>query len=170
MRMVIPPLAMSLMLAAGAIAPVMAERDLGLHWIHGAVDLIWAARETEQRGTWSAAYAMRGSLDRSADDDETLLAGWSFRCDGTMSGASGRIEQDAGTCLFEDGGENRVFARFSVAPGPWASTALRIGFFGGTGLYRTLHGEGTIERRMHLPLADTTGWGFLTGTIAWHRD
>lgn len=170
MRIIFPTLAMSLMLAGGTIATATAERDLGLHRIDGAVDLIWSAREADDSGHWSATYSMRGRLDPSGEGSEMLLAGWDFRCDGMMSGAGERIEEETGTCRFEGEAASHFVAAFTATPSPWGATALLIGFRGGSGAYRTLRGEGTIERQMRLPFAEPVGWGFLTGAIAWRRD
>lgn len=150
--------------------PALAERDLGRHRIDGTVDLIWTAREADDSGRWIAAYSMRGRLDRGREGDEALLAGWDFRCDGVMSGAGDWIEGETGTCLFEGEAASHFAARLAATPGPWGTTVLRIEFHDGSGAYRTLHGDGTIERLMHLPFGSPVGWGFLTGTIAWHRD
>lgn len=49
-------------LLAGA-TPALAERDLGLHPIGSAVDLIWTAREVDACGHWIGSSAMRGLLD-----------------------------------------------------------------------------------------------------------
>lgn len=168
MRRIATTLALCAMLAGGT--PALAERDLGLHPIDGTVNVIWTVREADQSGQWIAAYAMLGQLERAEDRTDMLLAGWDFRCDGIMSGVGEWIEADTGTCLFEGEAASRFSAEFAAAPGPWAATVLRIGFHDGSGVYRTLHGEGTIERVMRLPFAAPVGWGVVTGAIAWHRD
>jgi hypothetical protein len=151
-------------------APALAERDLGLHRIDGPVDLIWTAREDDDSGHWIGGYSMRGRLDRGDEGNETLLGGWDFRCDGLMSGAGDWIAEERGSCRFEDEAGRHFVADFAATPGPWSATLLRIGVHGGSDTYRTVRGEGTIERQMRLPFAEPVGWGFLTGAIAWRRD
>ncbi|WP_019015763.1 hypothetical protein [Elioraea tepidiphila] len=151
-------------------APALAERDLGLHPIRSAIDLSWTTREGSASGHWIGTYAMRGVLDDTEKDSEALLAGWGFRCEGVMSGSGSRIEAETGTCRFEGEAANRFAAEFAASPGPWTRTVLRIRVHDGSGAYRTLRGEGTIERRMLLPFDLPVGWGYLTGAIAWHRD
>ncbi|WP_439580401.1 hypothetical protein [Elioraea sp.] len=161
---------LGLLAAIAGGTPALAERDLGVHRIDGRVNVIWTVREADQDGQWIAAYSMLGQLERAEDHADTLLAGWNFRCDGIMSGVGEWIEADTGTCLFEGEAASRFAAEFAAAPGPWAATVLRIGFYDGSGAYRTLHGEGTIERLMRLPFAAPVGWGFVIGAVAWNRD
>lgn len=168
MRRIATTLALLAMIAGGA--PALAQRDLGLHRLHGTVDLIWTAIEANGRDTWTGTYTIRGQLGEAEEGDEVLLAGWSLHCDGVMSGADHSVTDDTGTCRFESGSGSRILARYSGVDGGWSRSALRIGFYGGTGAYRTLHGEGTIARLMYLPFTMPVGWGFLTGQIAWHRD
>jgi hypothetical protein len=150
--------------------PALAERDLGLYPIGSAVDLSWTAREADASGHWIGTYSMRGLLDYTDKGNEMLLAGWEFRCEGVMSGSGNRIEADTGTCRFEGEAASRFAAEFAASPGPWTRTVLRIRVHDGSGVYRTLRGEGTIERQMLLPFDLPVGWGYLTGAIAWHRD
>lgn len=150
--------------------PALGQRDLGLHPIGSAVDLSWTAREADASGHWIGTYAMRGLLDYTDKGNEMLLAGWEFRCEGVMSGSGNRVEADTGTCRFEGEAASRFAAEFTASPGPWTKTVLRIRVHDGSGAYRTLRGEGTIERQMLLPFDLPVGWGYLTGAIAWHRD
>lgn len=167
MRRIATTLVLLAMVAGGT--PALAQHGLGLHRIDGAAHLIWTAREDDGSGHWSGAYSMRGRLDRIDEGNETLLGGWNFRCDGLMSGAGDWIAEDRGSCRFEDEAGRHFVADFAATPGPWSATLLRIGFHGGTGIYRTLHGEGTIARLMRLPRRAAVGWGFLNGAISWHR-
>jgi hypothetical protein len=168
MHRIATTLALCTMIAGST--PALAERNLGVHRIDGTVDLIWTAREADESGRWIAVYSMRGRLDRAEEGTDTLLAGWEFRCDGTMSGARDWIEEDEGTCRFEGEAASHFAADFTAMPGPWGTTVLRIGLHGGSGAYRTLHGEGTIERMMRQPFAAPVGWGFVAGAISWRRD
>lgn len=151
-------------------APALGQRDLGLHLIGSAFDLSWTAREGDASGHWFGTYTMRGLLDDTDTGNEMLLAGWAFRCEGAMSGSGNRIEADTATCRFEGEAASRFAAEFNGLPGRWTKTLLRIRFHDGSGVYRTLRGVGTIERRMLLPFDLPVGWGYLTGAIAWHRD
>jgi hypothetical protein len=170
MRRIATTLVLLAMVAGGT--PALAQRDLGLHRLHGTIDLIWTAIEADGRGAWTGSYAIRGQLGEAEDGDEALLAGWSLHCDGVMSGVDLSVTDDAGTCRFESGSGSRIQARYAGGDGSWSRSTLRIGFHGGTGIYRTLHGEGTIVRLMHLPHLPhraPVGWGFLIGAISWHR-
>lgn len=168
MRRTATPLTLVAMIAG--FTPTLAERRLGLHRLDGAVDLIWTAIEENGHDAWAGAYTIRGHLFEAAEGDEALLAGWSVHCDGVMSGSGQDVMSDSGSCRFESGTGSAILARYSGGPGRWPRLALRIGFYGGTDAYRTLYGEGTIERLMHLPHTAPVGWGYLAGAIAWHRD
>lgn len=156
-------------LLCGMGGRAVAERDLGVQPFDGSVDLVWTAVEATGSGHWTGSYRMQGSLADAEEGEEAFLAGWSFRCEGEMSGTAGHVERDRGDCTFEGSG-NRFTAHYSGGPGPWQRSVLRIAVFGGSGVYRRVQGEGAVERVMHLPLDAPTGWGFLAGRLVWHRD
>lgn len=157
-------------LAAGPAPAMAAERDLGTHRLDGGLDLAWTVLEATGSGQWIGAYTIRGDLAEVEAGEEALLAGWSISCEGVMNASGRRIEHDAGTCRLESPTGQRFAARFAVEAGVWGRSALRIAFSGGTGVYRTLRGEGEVERLMYLPPDASSGWGYLTGTVRWHRD
>jgi hypothetical protein len=156
-------------LLAAAVALPAAAGDLGVMPFSGQMAIEWMAREDDGSGGFTGRYTIRGGTDEDGGA-ETLLGGFSLRCEGTLTVADGALVHDRADCALGDRFGNRMRMMLAAGPGVWGWHTLAVSFSEGTGPYRRVRGSGAVIRSMHLAPENTTPWGFFAGDVAWRLD